>query len=281
MNSEDLDHYNTQALISATRKQIKKLDAATFHKRVAIVKCKEALHEAEYANTKAKEELRTARKKLAQLEGLEKLGITQSRWGIHPCHYDHYLKLKFLHKKMWQAIYKLAEWERWGRKAPQNRVIRKTHRDENRRKIGTEIVSSRPAPPLCPVFTFKSRSTADFKYMMMRRSKAEPEPTKIPRSFEVSEDWGELGYPSYWLWLYDPGIIDDYQNARTPVTNLMEMKPLVLSAEAVDLLCAKFPDNPFAKHKPPQMHPMDIISYMVKNLPMADDLISCLPDSED
>ena len=49
----------------------------------------------------------------------------ESRWGHHPCDHDTYLKLKKLYKFYWQYLRDYAAWERWERKMPHNRVIRK------------------------------------------------------------------------------------------------------------------------------------------------------------
>jgi hypothetical protein len=78
--------------------------------------------------------------------------VNRSRFGFHPCDYQTFRKLKTLHKRYWQTVKAFAEWKRWDRKEPQNRVIRKWNRDEKRRKIGFEIVGPRPEPKYCPFF---------------------------------------------------------------------------------------------------------------------------------
>lgn len=45
----------------------------------------------------------------------------QSRFGFHPCDYELYSKLKFLHKHYWITVPKFHKWHRWFRKEPQNR----------------------------------------------------------------------------------------------------------------------------------------------------------------
>jgi hypothetical protein len=47
----------------------------------------------------------------------------QSRWGFHPCDYNLFLKLKYLHKRYWQTIYDFHRWHRWWRKQEHNRVV--------------------------------------------------------------------------------------------------------------------------------------------------------------
>ena len=76
--------------------------------------------------------------------------VFESRWGFHPCDHDTFLKLKFIKKCYFQTLHDKAVWERWERKHPDNRVIRKWHRDADGRKIGCEIVGPRPEPKYCP-----------------------------------------------------------------------------------------------------------------------------------
>lgn len=44
-----------------------------------------------------------------------------SRFGFHPCSYETFRQLKFLHKVYWQTIYDFHRWHRWWRKQPENR----------------------------------------------------------------------------------------------------------------------------------------------------------------
>jgi hypothetical protein len=78
--------------------------------------------------------------------------VHQSRWGWHPCSYEEYLRLKLLHKHYWIAKRCLAEWERWNRKLPHNRVVRRWNRDEQGRKCGFEIVGPKPEPVVPAVY---------------------------------------------------------------------------------------------------------------------------------
>lgn len=78
--------------------------------------------------------------------------VFESRWGFHSCDYDTFRKLKYLKKCYHQTLHDKAVWERWERKHPDNRVIRKWHRDRDAdgRKMGCEIVGPRPEPKYCP-----------------------------------------------------------------------------------------------------------------------------------
>ena len=81
----------------------------------------------------------------------EEAGIVhQSRWGYHPCSYETFAKLKRLKKAYWQRIRDSAAWERWARKEPQNRVIRKRIRNEAGQVIGYEAPVPRPEPTVGP-----------------------------------------------------------------------------------------------------------------------------------
>jgi hypothetical protein len=57
-------------------------------------------------------------------EKKEKISRSKSRWGYHPCDYETFMRLKKLHKWVWEQRYAYARWRRWSRKEPQNRVVR-------------------------------------------------------------------------------------------------------------------------------------------------------------
>ena len=86
------------------------------------------------------------------MDTIEKNEVFMSKWGFHPCSYSTYQKLRKLNSLYERALRLRADWDRWDRKQPQNRVIRKWKRDELGRKIGCEIVGPRLEPKLCPIF---------------------------------------------------------------------------------------------------------------------------------
>jgi hypothetical protein len=49
----------------------------------------------------------------------------QGKYGFHPCNYEDFKKIKLLHKHYWIARKRAAAYERYLRKQPQNRLIRK------------------------------------------------------------------------------------------------------------------------------------------------------------
>lgn len=79
--------------------------------------------------------------------------VYQSRWGFHPCDKETFQMLKFLHKHWHITVRQSADWERWNRKEPQNRVIREWIRDDQGHKVGSRVIGPRPEPQVCPHFT--------------------------------------------------------------------------------------------------------------------------------
>lgn len=108
--------------------------------------------------------------------------VHKGRWGFYPCDYETYRKIKELHKWYYQAVRDWANWCRWERKDPKNRVIRKYHRDKDGNKVGYEIVGPRPEPPVCPHFyDGKLRSWCgpdEFGIVAAYRNARYPKPTE-------------------------------------------------------------------------------------------------------
>lgn len=78
----------------------------------------------------------------------------KSRFGFHPCDHETYLKLKKLYKSYWKSLYREGDWERWNRKEPQNRIIRKWERNEKGQRVGCKILGPKPEPKKYPLFRF-------------------------------------------------------------------------------------------------------------------------------
>ena len=125
--------------------------------------------------------------------------ISKSKFGFHPCDRETFKKLKTLHKFYWQTLHDYANWVRWDRKEPQNRVIKKYFRTEDGERCGSEIVGPRPEPTYCKVFEI------------------------------IRKGWG-VYIPS------DMGIIESYHNARMPKSDKESVKPLKLSEAQIDKL---------------------------------------------
>lgn len=81
--------------------------------------------------------------------------IHQIKWGFVPCDFEKYKFLKELNLRCLQDCRAAAAWERWNRKEPQNRVIRKWIRNSVGQKIGYVIVGSRPEAVTSGLYRFK------------------------------------------------------------------------------------------------------------------------------
>jgi hypothetical protein len=135
----------------------------------------------------------------------------RSRWGWHPCDRATYLLLKKLHGYYWRALRRFAEWQRWRRKQPQNRVIRAWIRDDEGNRVASRIVGPRPEPPLCPVFCTRA--------FVVRHGKEE----------RLGERVSFCGH----------GIAEAYRAARTLLADPEKVQPLSLSSEEIRRLAAQ------------------------------------------
>lgn len=115
--------------------------------------------------------------------------VHKSRWGFHPCNWDTFWKLKCIHKWYWQTVRDFANWKRWQRKLPKNRVIRRSVRDAAGRRIGYEVIGTRPEPAYCPAFLQHGNVTdkgflQDYRNARMPKSDAKE---VLPLSHSVDE----------------------------------------------------------------------------------------------
>jgi hypothetical protein len=136
----------------------------------------------------------------------------RSRWGWHPCDYETYLLLKKLHGLYQQALRRYAAWQRWQRKRPHNRVLRRRIRDARGRTIGKEVIGPWPEPPLPGPFCVRRR--------VLTQRDPDGRPLKDPRLVE------EVIFD-------DLGVGEGYRAARRPAPTEAEVKPLRLTAEAI------------------------------------------------
>lgn len=135
-----------------------------------------------------------------KLSGGRKMTAVQGRWGFYPCSYELYRKLKRLNYLCLLARQRLAAWERWNRKLPENRILRK--------------------------YTSYQSQTDGRWYREMTVLGPMPEPELAP---------GVAG--TFDLRLLDV-IYTDYRNARFPKASAAEVKPLTLSESKIDSLLA-------------------------------------------
>lgn len=139
-------------------------------------------------------------------------GAHKTRWGYVAYGYGEYLKLKRLHAIYFRALVLAARCERWVRKAPHNRVQRRTLRDAARRPIGREVVGPMPEPLTCGAFT-KRLVTADRK--------------PVGRWFEG------------WAKTSDRGVVAEYRKARRPMPSSGDVEPRGMGGPEIDALLAE------------------------------------------
>jgi hypothetical protein len=144
--------------------------------------------------------------------------VHRSRWGFHPCDYATFLLLKKLNVLCERARRQFAAWQRWHRKMPHNRVVRRKVVDADGRRIGREVVGQMPEPPLpelfCTVRHVRTYWSQDGR------------PLKEGRLVE------EMCFD-------DRGIPEAYRSARRPVLSEADVQPLRLDTEEVRRLAGQ------------------------------------------
>jgi hypothetical protein len=136
----------------------------------------------------------------------------RTRWGWVAYGYGEYIKLKRLHAIYFRALALAARWERWVRKAPHNRVLRRPLRDAARRRIGREVVGPLPEPRTCGTFT-RRLVTADRK--------------PVGRWFA---GWAETS---------DRGVVAEYRKARSPKPSPGDVEPRGMGGPEIDAMLAE------------------------------------------
>jgi hypothetical protein len=139
----------------------------------------------------------------------------RSRWGFHPCDYSTFRKLKFLHHVYLTAIRMARCWQRWKRKDPHNRVIRRRLRDAQGQVIGFSEPVPQPEPMLCPVFAHK----------VLVKQHVDRKGTVFPEGFLEEKVVTES---------FD--IPANYAAARKPAQDEAEVRAIRISAETIDAL---------------------------------------------
>ena len=139
----------------------------------------------------------------------------QSRWGFHPCDYETYRRLKVLHHVYQTALGMAHTWERWNRKDPQNRVVRRRIRNEKGQAIGYELAVPLAEPRICAVFSqhVQERRHVDKKGVIHKDGFLQP---------KVVTD--------------DLGIVEAFSGARKPVKEAGDVRPMRISVESIEAL---------------------------------------------
>jgi hypothetical protein len=142
----------------------------------------------------------------------------KSRWGFHPCDYPTFRKLKLLNQIYMRAVRLAHAWQRWQRKDPHNRVMRRRIRNDKGQTIGYESPSPLAEPNICPVFSQK---------------------TFEKRHVDKKGNFSAAGFMEEKVVTADLGIPADYAAARKPVSAAAEVRPLHLSLADIDELYDK------------------------------------------
>jgi hypothetical protein len=138
--------------------------------------------------------------------------VQRSKWGWHPCDRSTYLLLKKLNRLCEKAQRQHAAWHRWNRKAPHNRLVRRTLLDGNGSRIGREVVGPQPEPTLTAPFCIRRQ--------VLSRWGEDGRPLKTGRLVDTVE-------------FHDHGVPEAYRLARHPKATPEEVEHLPLSQEEV------------------------------------------------
>lgn len=127
--------------------------------------------------------------------------VHSSRWGFHNSDYQTYRKLKALNLLYLEALRRAAAWERWSRKEPHNRLIRR--KDGSREPL--------PEPALSPLFSRKVKKTTDYwKGKFIKEG-------HVYETVETTDHGIREAYYSTW-----------------PVASAVEVRPLTLSVDFIN-----------------------------------------------
>lgn len=118
----------------------------------------------------------------------------KGRWGFYPCSYELYRKLKRLNFLAFMARRRLASWERWNRKEPQNRML--WQKQLGPRGWIRKAIGPRPEP-IVPPFDLEcyDRIYADYRkarYPVASEEMVKPlilSETKIDAHLRSFEEW--------------------------------------------------------------------------------------------
>ena len=161
-------------------------------------------------------ELERKRKRLTEIVKKGTDGIYESRWGFHPCSRTHYMKLKYLRSKFYEALRKQAAWERWTCKEPINRYQILISQNDKRQTV---VKRGEPLqePPRCPVFSCTAPGTTDcFKFT-----------ANVHR-------WRKHPYLAQNTFVMDMGIEKDFLRSH-PQEKIEDVMPLEIPEAQLDL----------------------------------------------
>lgn len=135
--------------------------------------------------------------------------VHHGKFGFYPCDWQTFQKLRRLYGYYLLALSRNADWARWNRKQPQNRVLRKWYRDAQGRRTGFEIVGPRTEPQLVPIFTEKAKH----------------------KNWRGDSLWDEVK-------ILNSHIEQNYRRAKYPAASEAEVQPLTISIAEIDNMLA-------------------------------------------
>ena len=144
------------------------------------------------------------------------VNIFEGKHGFYPAPYETYEKLKRLNYLAILHRTLAKNWDRWNRKHPHNRVIRRKIRNDKGQVIGYEVERARPEP-FCP-------------------NSAPPSKAVVNRGTDRN---GGIRYSREAIF----EIEREYANARHPKPVATDVKPMSLTDAEIDKLLAFFEDN--------------------------------------
>jgi hypothetical protein len=142
----------------------------------------------------------------------------QSRWGFHSCDYLTFRKLKLLNQVYLQAVRLAHAWQRWKRKDPHNRVMRRRIRNDKGQTIGYEPPVPMSEPRLCRVFSQKVF-----------------EKRHVDKNGNVFRE----GFMEEKVVTDDLCVPADYASARKPAADQTGVQPLHQTVAQLEELCEK------------------------------------------
>ena len=141
--------------------------------------------------------------------------VIQGKWGYYPADYETCQKLKKLNRAYQKTYSQIAAWERWDRKAPQNRLLRRKIRNDKNQVIGREVIGPAPEPYLNPVFleTYETPAVTYGSYT-------------IPARKHIRRTARSVGF-------YIPA---EYAKSRYPMPTAEQVAPLLITSEQIDAM---------------------------------------------
>ena len=113
----------------------------------------------------------------------------QSRFGHHPCDRETYFALKRLRHLWLRTLYRKAAWDRWDRKEPQNRFIRKKLRNSKKQCVGYEPTTIPIKEPKVPDFCVDANMWINSLYFEAKQPKSTPEEVKPLKAMVRKGGW--------------------------------------------------------------------------------------------